>query len=156
MVALSVWGTYGPTIIQVQEGPHQLHVNVRAGTVFSITGTATGRVFAAHLPESLIAERVAAERTDRATQRIGQVTTLAELKKHAAFIRRHGFAPIEGQPCRGQRHRRPRAGLHGPAPMRRDHDRRRRHARHRVGGERAKAMLAFAGKLSSDLGYRAP
>lgn len=157
MVALSVWGTYGPTIIQVQEGPHQLHVNVRAGTVFSITGTATGRVFAAHLPESLIAERVAAERTDRATQRIGQVTTLTELKKHTAFIRRHGFAPIEGQPV---------PGVNAIAAPVRDYTGQLQCVVTMIaaagmldtgtGGARARAMLAFAGKLSSDLGYRAP
>ncbi len=157
MVALSVWGTYGPTIVQVQEGPHQLHVNVRAGTVFSITGTATGRVFAAHLPDRLIAERVTAERTDRATQRIGEATTLADLKRHTTFIRRHGFAPIEGQPV---------PGVNAIAAPVRDYTGQLQCVvtmigaagmlETRSGGARAEAMLAFVGKLSSDLGYRAP
>lgn len=50
-VALAVWGSFGPTVIQVCEGADQVHINTRAGTVYSVSGTATGRVFAAFLPE---------------------------------------------------------------------------------------------------------
>jgi DNA-binding IclR family transcriptional regulator len=52
-VAMAVWGTHGPTIVRLAESPAAVHVNMRHGTVFSITGTASGQLFAAYLPESI-------------------------------------------------------------------------------------------------------
>lgn len=156
MVSLSVWGTYGPTIIQVQEGPSQLHVNVRAGTVFSITGTATGRVFAAFLPEDLIAQQVSVEMADKGTQRIGAPASLTDLRRHTEFVRQHGYAPIEGQPV---------PGVNALAAAVRDYTGQVQCVvtmigaagmmDTRCGGERAEALLAFVARLSADLGYRA-
>ena len=42
-VAISVWGSRGATIVRLEESPAPIHVNMRQGTVFSLTGTATGR-----------------------------------------------------------------------------------------------------------------
>lgn len=50
---LSVWGAFGPTVVAVHEGEDQIHMNTKVGTVYSVTGTATGRVFAAYLPPQL-------------------------------------------------------------------------------------------------------
>ncbi len=50
-VAMAVWGTHGPTIVRLAESPAIVHVNMRHGTVFSISGTASGQLFAAYLPE---------------------------------------------------------------------------------------------------------
>lgn len=47
-VAMAVWGTHGPTIVRVAEGPTPVHVSMRHGTVMSLAGTASGRLFAAH------------------------------------------------------------------------------------------------------------
>ncbi|MBB3139872.1 IclR family transcriptional regulator [Halomonas organivorans] len=47
---LSVWGAFGPTVVVVHEGEDQIHMNTKVGTVYSVTGTATGRTFAAYLP----------------------------------------------------------------------------------------------------------
>ncbi len=154
MVSLSVWGSYGPTIIQVQEGPSQLHVNVKAGAVFSICGTATGRVFAAFLPDDLVAERVAAEMAEKGAQRIGAPSSMEVLRQHTKFVRECGYAPIDGQPI---------PGVNALAAPVRDYtgqvqcvvtmigaagmmDTRR-------GGERAEALLTFVARLSADLGY---
>ncbi|MCE8020517.1 IclR family transcriptional regulator [Halomonas sp. MCCC 1A11036] len=52
-VLLSVWGAFGPTVVVVHEGEDQIHMNTKVGTVYSVTGTATGRVFAAYLPAEL-------------------------------------------------------------------------------------------------------
>lgn len=52
-VLLSVWGAFGPTVVVVHEGEDQIHMNTKVGTVYSVTGTATGRVFAAYLPPEL-------------------------------------------------------------------------------------------------------
>jgi len=43
-VALSVWGNAGPTVIHLEESSHPIHMNLRPGTVMSLT-TATGKVF---------------------------------------------------------------------------------------------------------------
>ena len=61
-VAMAVWGSHGPTIVRLAESPAAVHVNMRHGTVFSITGTASGRLFAAYLPEALVRPRYEAER----------------------------------------------------------------------------------------------
>jgi DNA-binding IclR family transcriptional regulator len=47
-VALAVWGTLGPTIVRVEQGPAAIVVNMRLGSVVSVRGTASGRLFAAH------------------------------------------------------------------------------------------------------------
>ncbi|MFN3302492.1 MAG: IclR family transcriptional regulator [Roseateles sp.] len=45
-VAIAVWGTHGPTIVRVAEGPTPVHISMRHGTVMSLPGTASGRLFA--------------------------------------------------------------------------------------------------------------
>ncbi|MBB3386185.1 MULTISPECIES: helix-turn-helix domain-containing protein [unclassified Rhizobium] len=47
MVLMVVWGPHGPTIVQVSEGRSPLTLNIRQGTLFSVTGTASGIVFGA-------------------------------------------------------------------------------------------------------------
>ena len=61
-LALAVWGNRGPTIVRLAEPPSAVHVAMRHGTVFSIAGTATGQLFAAHLPEALVRPLYEAER----------------------------------------------------------------------------------------------
>lgn len=48
--AIAVWGNRGPTIVRVAEAPSPVHISMRHGTVMSLTGTASGRLFAAFLP----------------------------------------------------------------------------------------------------------
>lgn len=55
-VGLSVWGTQGPTIVYLFDAIYPLHTNIRTGTLMSLAGTATGRLFAAYLPSKLIQE----------------------------------------------------------------------------------------------------
>lgn len=55
-VAVAVWGNFGPTVIRMIDARQPLHVAMRAGTVMSPFGTATGRAFAAVMrPERLAA-----------------------------------------------------------------------------------------------------
>ncbi len=49
-VAISVWGTQGPTIIKTEAGPESIYVSIRLGTTISVPGTASGKLFAALLP----------------------------------------------------------------------------------------------------------
>jgi DNA-binding IclR family transcriptional regulator len=65
-MSIAVWGNRGPTIVRVAEPTSPVHVSMRHGTVMSLTGTASGWLFAAHRPrESLFAllaeEHVAAD-----------------------------------------------------------------------------------------------
>jgi DNA-binding IclR family transcriptional regulator len=65
-MSIAVWGNRGPTIVRVAEPPSPVHVSMRHGTVMSLTGTASGWLFAAYRPrESLLAllaqEQVAAD-----------------------------------------------------------------------------------------------
>ena len=53
-VAIAVWGTHGPTIVRTEEAPSAVHVTMRHGSVMSLRGTASGRLFAAHLPRQVV------------------------------------------------------------------------------------------------------
>jgi len=81
-VAIAVWGTRGPTIVRVAEGPTPVHISMRHGTVMSLAGTASGRLFAAWradeaaaLGEPLpsAATRAAVRRDGLATSRDGAI-----------------------------------------------------------------------------------
>ncbi len=102
MVTLTVWGSFGATVVQAQEGAGQVHVSVRAGTVYSVRGTATGRVFAAFLPPAMVAEHLESEINDGTiAQRVGYAAADDRFAKNVARIRREGFATAVGSPIPG-------------------------------------------------------
>jgi DNA-binding IclR family transcriptional regulator len=53
-VGIAVWGSRGATVVRTEEGPLPVHVGMRHGTVMSLRGTASGRLFAAWLPRARI------------------------------------------------------------------------------------------------------
>jgi DNA-binding IclR family transcriptional regulator len=53
-VGLAVWGSRGATIVRTEPGPLPVHVSMRHGTVMSLRGTASGKLFAAWLPQAVI------------------------------------------------------------------------------------------------------
>ena len=61
-VALAVWGARGATIVRVAEAPSPVHVNMRHGTVFSLTSTASGRIFGAYLAPDVVKKMLEEER----------------------------------------------------------------------------------------------
>jgi DNA-binding IclR family transcriptional regulator len=61
-VALAVWGNRGPTIVRIEESPNLVHITMRHGTVMSLRNTASGRLFAAYLPEDAVLAALAEER----------------------------------------------------------------------------------------------
>ncbi len=71
-VAITVWGNRGPTIVRVAEAPSPVHISMRHGTVMSLRGTASGRLFAAHLPRETVLPALAAE-TPLQTGAAGQI-----------------------------------------------------------------------------------
>jgi DNA-binding IclR family transcriptional regulator len=53
-VALSVWGSFGPTVVRWEQPARPVMVNVGPGSVFPLLESATGRVFAAFFDEAVI------------------------------------------------------------------------------------------------------
>lgn len=53
-VGITVWGEQGPTVVRTEEAPSPVHVTMRHGAVMSLAGTASGRLFAAHLPRAAV------------------------------------------------------------------------------------------------------
>ena len=53
-VGITVWGDGGATVVRPEEAPSPVHVTMRHGAVMSLRGTASGRLFAAHLPRDLV------------------------------------------------------------------------------------------------------
>lgn len=99
-VAVAVWGNLGPTIVRLEEPIQPLHVNMRAGTVMSLTNTATGRLFSAYMPPKVIERLI---RTEGAPQSNSEDQTFDAQKFDAqlAEIRRHGLSRAQGHPIPG-------------------------------------------------------
>ena len=97
--ALSVWGSFGATVIYIHEGADQIHINTRAGTVYSLTGTATGLVFAAHLHEHQVRAEIEAEAAEPgSTRRVGLRLAFADIADSLSQIRKQGYATIDPPP----------------------------------------------------------
>ncbi len=98
-VAIAVWGNHGPTIVRIEECSKQIHVNMRPGTVMTpLLSTATGRVFAAFLPERIIRPLVDGELAHpQAVPRLS--------RRHADEVldevRQQGLARAAGMPIPG-------------------------------------------------------
>ncbi len=67
-VAISVWGNHGPTIIQVEQGPADVHVTMRHGTTASVRRTANGKLFAAYMPPAQVEQALAHDGDPHALQ----------------------------------------------------------------------------------------
>lgn len=154
MLTVAVWGTFGPTIVQVQEAVDQVHVNLRAGAVYSVRSTATGRVFAAFLPEAVIKAHLDAERQGSERQRIGNPEGEAGFEKEVEQVKRLGYATANGSPVPGINavcapvfdhtgQMQLATTLIGPARV----------VDIRRGSPQVQRLLAFAADLSSKLGY---
>lgn len=99
-VALSVWGNQGPTIVLLLEAVYPLHVNMRTGTVMSLAGTATGRLFAAYLSSKLV-EAVMQEDYRRLGPDIATPLKPEEVQKRLAEVRKHGVSRTVNNPTPG-------------------------------------------------------
>ena len=101
-VALAVWGSHGPTVIYIAESSRPIHVNMHAGSVMSMLGTATGLVFSAFLPASLVDKVTAHEMQDELV--IGQAGVQIkpqDIAKILAEVRQRGLARAQGLPIPG-------------------------------------------------------
>ena len=104
-IAIAVWGDRGATIVRVAESPAQLHVSMRHGTVFSLTGTASGRLFAAYLGEPIVKSMLDSERKRERTgvelragmPRPQRLPDWKALQARLQEVRAHGISRSEGE-----------------------------------------------------------
>lgn len=105
-VALAVWGNFGPTITRMIDARQPLHVAMRAGTVMSMFGTATGRAFVGSLPRARIAEAISGplggdSKSIRATSATAKKKFDREIKAITAELKTYGVARAVGKPIPG-------------------------------------------------------
>ena len=103
-VAIAVWGHRGPTLVRIAEAPSPVHVSMRHGTVMSIPGTASGRLFAAYGPPEAVREALANEArfapdTAAGAKRAktgGRFGLGSAFDREVAQVRAQGVAHIDG------------------------------------------------------------
>jgi DNA-binding IclR family transcriptional regulator len=101
-VAVAVWGNFGPTVVRMIDARQPLHVSMRAGTVMSLLGTATGRAFAAVLPREQLELAMLAALGDLPDARLPPLAaSAAELAAIADELRTHGVTRAVGRPIPG-------------------------------------------------------
>jgi DNA-binding IclR family transcriptional regulator len=91
-LAVAVWGNRGATIVRVAEPPSAVHVAMRHGTVMSLRGTASGRLFAALLPREQVRQVLREEA--RASGR-GKAVFDADFDAALDEIRRSGLSRVQ-------------------------------------------------------------
>ena len=102
MSLLAIWTAAGPTIIHLHAGITQTALNIRQGTLFSVTGTATGRVFAAFGGSPEIETRIETELGEgKRHDGIGGLLTRDAFERARSATRDHGFAAAAGTPVPG-------------------------------------------------------
>ncbi len=111
-IALAVWGARGATIVRTAESPSPVHVNMRHGTVFSLTNTASGRVFAAYLDAGRVRALLEAER-QRQKQRkaepappagmppVQPLPSWTDFERQLQEVRAHGISRSDGEVIEG-------------------------------------------------------
>ncbi|MEY4652937.1 MAG: hypothetical protein RI884_1518 [Pseudomonadota bacterium] len=94
-VALAVWGNRGPTIVHWEESPQAVTVNLRLGDVMPLLSSATGRCFAAWLPQDALAPLLRDELTRAQRQPLPDVpTTMAQVQRLLADTRDQGLGRV--------------------------------------------------------------
>ncbi|MCB5363435.1 IclR family transcriptional regulator [Pusillimonas sp. CC-YST705] len=102
-LCLAVMGSHGPTVVHISEASYPVHVNLRPGTVMSLRHTATGRVFAAWLPEAVLKHFLEREAGDKAVvTSVGHPSpTESAWQADLQDIRARGMARAQGHPLPG-------------------------------------------------------
>jgi DNA-binding IclR family transcriptional regulator len=106
-VAIAVWGDRGATIVRIAESPAPLHVNMRHGTVFSLTHTASGRLFGAYLDPEVVRglleqerqreQKGAAQPPQRGMPPVQPLPGWPAFEAQLHEVRAHGLSRSEGE-----------------------------------------------------------
>ena len=109
-VAIAVWGSRGATIVRLEESPAPIHVNMRQGTVFSLAGTATGRLFAAYRAGGEVKELLDDERRRQKSHPAPPIANVPPARAVPAWraferelreVREHALARSDGETLPG-------------------------------------------------------
>ena len=87
--------------MRFEESTRPIHVNLRTGTVMSLTGTATGQVFAAFLPPKLTESLIKQELDRGVTEDGAKPPTWKQVEATLAEVRTRGLARAVGNPIPG-------------------------------------------------------
>ena len=104
-VAVAVWGNFGPTVVRMIEARQPLLISMRAGTVMSLLHTATGRAFAAALPQGRLALALSGhsgavgDPPARAARLDAGALSIVEAARKD--VRLHGVVRAKGRPIPG-------------------------------------------------------
>lgn len=93
-VALAVWGNRGATIVRVAQPTAPVHVSMRHGTVMSLRGTASGRLFAAWMPRAQVLPLLKAEALLAGRKAEGTID--ARFAEELSALRRDGIGTAVG------------------------------------------------------------
>lgn len=94
-VAVAVWGNRGATIVRIAQPPAAVHVTMRHGTVMSLRGTASGRLFAAWLPRATVLQALRDEARATGRARAGARAANADFDAALDEIRRRGCSQVQ-------------------------------------------------------------
>jgi DNA-binding IclR family transcriptional regulator len=86
-VLLSIWSPKGPVVFALEESSRPVFMNVRVGSILPLLTSATGRVFAAFLPEAAVHDLLAIE---------GGRSEAAATRRVLDDARRNGCAAVQG------------------------------------------------------------
>jgi DNA-binding IclR family transcriptional regulator len=96
-IALFVWATRGPIIVRLAESSQPVAMTMRVGSTIPLISTATGRIFAAYLPERTTADYLSAELAAIRAQGVARLPqNESELQKLLGTVRRRSMARIAG------------------------------------------------------------
>lgn len=99
---IAVWGSSGATAIRLYKPPREVAISIAEGTVFNLTMSATGRIFAAYLPRPETAAMVARELAQhRAARNSKAPQTPQELDEVLEEIRLQGLSRVRGHNAPG-------------------------------------------------------
>src|SRR5690606_8827278 len=92
-VGVGVWGNHGPTVVHWEESRRPVSINLRAGTVVPVLGSAAGLVLAAYLPAERSAALIETELAGSDSRRlvIEPLRSPEERARMFGLIREQGF-----------------------------------------------------------------
>jgi DNA-binding IclR family transcriptional regulator len=90
----AIWTDMGPTVCLLEESDRPIYMNIRVGALLPVYLSATGRVFAANLPEELVRKVVKLQEHTLSVS--GQKFTPAQLRELYGEVRTNGYAAIAG------------------------------------------------------------
>lgn len=97
---LSVWGSYGPTIVHIEESSRPVIMTMKIGASLPISATAAGSVFAAFLPRVLTAGIIERELAD-APDAVRALAQDAMAERVLQSVRESGIALNKGRLTHG-------------------------------------------------------